>query len=235
MKRTSRKPSSLSESLQRHLNAYAIAASAAGVGMLALANPAEAKIVYTHADVFVFNNHGAFFLDLNHDGTPDFMFVGYQGRTGWTSSIQVTSLAIAPALRRNAIWQSAESTSAAAALRAEVRVGPEAPWITTTRLMGRVSSVSGLRHFIGPWEKGGKGVRNRYLGLKFEIKGKTHYGWARLDFYNPTDALLTGYAYETIANKPIVTGHIKGPDVITLEPGSLGALAAGAVQPHRKK
>ncbi len=46
MKRTSRKPSTLSESLQRHLNAYALAASAAGVGMLALAQPAEAKIVY---------------------------------------------------------------------------------------------------------------------------------------------------------------------------------------------
>jgi hypothetical protein len=43
MNRPSRKPSTLSESLQRHLNAYALAASAAGVGMSALAQPAEAK------------------------------------------------------------------------------------------------------------------------------------------------------------------------------------------------
>jgi hypothetical protein len=42
-------------------------------------------------------------------------------------------------------------------------------------------------------------------------------------------ALLTGYAYETIPNKPIITGKTKGPDAITLAPGSLGALAAGAV------
>jgi hypothetical protein len=38
---------------------------------------------------------------------------------------------------------------------------------------------------------------------------------------------LTGYAYETIPNKPIIAGKITGPDVITLEPGSLGWLALG--------
>jgi hypothetical protein len=53
MNRPSRKPSTLSESLQRHLNAYALAASAAGVGMSALAQPAEAKIVYTKTDVTI--------------------------------------------------------------------------------------------------------------------------------------------------------------------------------------
>jgi hypothetical protein len=39
----------LSESTQRCLNSYALAATAAGVGVLALALPAEAKIVYTAA------------------------------------------------------------------------------------------------------------------------------------------------------------------------------------------
>jgi hypothetical protein len=81
---------------------------------------------------------------------------------------------------------------------------------------------------FGNW----RNVKNRYLGLAFKIKGKTHYGWARLNAafgdYKGVRALLTGYAYETIPNKPIITGRKKGPDVITLEPGSLGALAAGA-------
>ena len=36
------------------------------------------------------------------------------------------------------------------------------------------------------------------------------------------------YAYETVSNKPIIAGKTKDPDVITLEPGSLGGLAAGA-------
>jgi hypothetical protein len=43
-------------------------------------------------------------------------------------------------------------------------------------------------------------------------------------------ATLTGYAYKTIANKPIITGKIKGPDVITLDPATLGHLAVGASQ-----
>jgi hypothetical protein len=44
----------------------------------------------------------------------------------------------------------------------------------------------------------------------------------------PLNATLTGYAYETVPNKPIIAGKTKGPDVITLEPGSLGRLAQGS-------
>ena len=51
---------------EAHLNAYAIAASAAGVGMLALALPAEAKIVYTPAHRYVLLNH-RLGIDLDHD------------------------------------------------------------------------------------------------------------------------------------------------------------------------
>lgn len=42
-----KRPSTLSESLHQRLNSYALAASAAGVGVLALAQPAEARIIYT--------------------------------------------------------------------------------------------------------------------------------------------------------------------------------------------
>ena len=40
---------------------------------------------------------------------------------------------------------------------------------------------------------------------------------------------LTGYAYETVPNKPIIAGKTKGPDVITAQPGGLGRLAQGSV------
>jgi len=79
----------------------------------------------------------------------------------------------------------------------------------------------------GKWNN----VQKRYLGLKFTIHGQTHFGWARLNttcnLYK-VDAVLTGYAYETVGNKPIITGKTKGPDVITVEPASLGHLARGA-------
>jgi hypothetical protein len=48
-----------------------MAASAAGVSALALAMPAEAKIVYTHAH-HVITRGGTYKLDVNHDGTTDF-------------------------------------------------------------------------------------------------------------------------------------------------------------------
>ena len=75
-------------------------------------------------------------------------------------------------------------------------------------------------------------VTGHYLGLKFFIHGKAHYGWARFNVLITIEygigATLTGYAYETIPNKPIIAGKTKGPDVITLQDPSLGHLAQGA-------
>ena len=88
-------------------------------------------------------------------------------------------------------------------------------------------------------------VQDRYLGLKFQIKGKTHFGWARLNVaVHGTSVIgtLTGYAYETIAGKAIIAGATSGPDdaepaaslnkptpnMPTPEPPTLGALAMGA-------
>jgi len=42
------------------------------------------------------------------------------------------------------------------------------------------------------------------------------------------EATMSGYAYETIPNKPITAGKTEGPDVITVQPATLGHLAAGA-------
>ena len=65
--RSARIAADLSASVHHQLNMYVLAASAAGVGMLALAQPAEAKIVYTPAHVILHSN-SVFNLDLNHDG-----------------------------------------------------------------------------------------------------------------------------------------------------------------------
>ena len=87
---------------------------------------------------------------------------------------------------------------------------------------------------LGPWVGKGKGVRNRYLGLKFVIHGKVHYGWARLSVtlghhrqYGDVSGTLTGYAYETIPNKAIITGKTKGQDLIIFQPDTRGGLALG--------
>jgi hypothetical protein len=75
-----------------------------------------------------------------------------------------------------------------------------------------------------------------YLGLRFQVHGKTHYGWARLRVVSNfpderLDATLLGYAYETVPNKAIIAGKTRGADTITLpmetKAGTLGYLALG--------
>jgi len=61
----------MSSPLERRLNAYAIAASAAGVGLLALSPSAEARVIYTPAHLHI-GVDSTLLLDLNHDGIIDF-------------------------------------------------------------------------------------------------------------------------------------------------------------------
>ncbi len=252
-------PSKLSDSVHHQLNMYALAASAAGVGMLALVPPteyllpagvalagllaapeaAQAKIVYTHANKVIprcSSTRLCFKLDLNHDKITDFnFFLSYEaGET----------LAVRPARKtKNQVWGTISTargstgggrtytctSRVASALSSHVSVGPNSVKFQpgNTRMWGYVRNAYCFAG--GQWEN----VKNKYLGLMFHIKGKVHYGWARLS--TTSNPRLTGYAYETIANKPIITGKTKGPDVITLEPGSLGALAAGAARFHSGK
>lgn len=67
-----RNPAVLSESTQRRLGMYALTASAAGVSLLALAQPGEAKVIYTKAHMPI-NPYSQAYIDLNHDGIPDFV------------------------------------------------------------------------------------------------------------------------------------------------------------------
>jgi len=230
--------SKLSDSVHHQLNMYALAASAAGVGVLALAGAAEAKIVYTPARRVIEKN-SYFGIDLNHDGIVDFTIFNSARTFG--------------SFRRNSIiaWPNqlysdgVEGTRFGnsgyiyeAALKQGKPIGHGqyffqkgfmvAQCVHGTHQSGPPCSNRPY-HTLGKWIN----VRNRYLGLNFTIHGKSHYGWARLSVQvskHPFKlrAILTGYAYETVANKAIIAGKTKGPDVITVQPASLGHLAAGA-------
>ena len=82
--------------------------------------------------------------------------------------------------------------------------------------------------YVGNWFPN---VTNRCLALTvfvFFVKGKKHYGWARVSVQatqHPftVTGTLTGYACETIPNKPIKAGQTHDGDEATL-----GRLAQGA-------
>ena len=70
---------------EHRLSMYALAASAAGVGMLALSEPADAKIIYYKANKSI-GLKTTVHLDLNHDGIVDFNLKNTSSRvsfTGW--------------------------------------------------------------------------------------------------------------------------------------------------------
>ena len=202
----------ISDSLHRQLSVYALAAGAAGVGGLVLAQPAEGKIVYTPAHVNIAPNGGLALLDLNHDGIPDFG-LSNNLRTG---SGSLASLKVVQGASANEIWGKGlpcyPGYSCAAALPKGKKVGPKAQFQQDPK-SGLFMVVLEHEGSWGPWLD----VKQAYLGLKFLIDGKTHFGWARLKLtvertHKTITATLTGYAYETIPNKAIITGATKEPD-----------------------
>jgi hypothetical protein len=216
----------LSANLDKKLFAYAAAAGAAGVTLLA--QSAEAKVVYTAANIPL-SSIRFFTLDLNNDGIRDFIFSVFQ-HEGYGLTVQPPKLQ-----PQNAIlgtWK-----DFAPALSSGVTVGPGASFRAERVFMEDQSCRSGCTTF-GPWAH----AQSKYLGLSFIVNGEVHYGWARLNV-NGGDirtSVVTGYAYETDANTAIVTGQTDGADKATpqasapeilnapAQPASLGVLARGA-------
>jgi hypothetical protein len=211
--RFSSTPSRLSASCDRRLSAYALAAGAAGLGLLTLAPPAEAKIVYTPSNLPLMN-HKQVFFDLNNDGINDFSFYG-QSISRRSISTFFFRLTVSPARQGDAIWgiESHEHASCAAHLPRDTQVETKRPFQANRAVLLDWSGGPNGGTAYCPWV--GK-TGTAYLGLKFSIKGQTHFGWARVKVASiyPYNIFLTGYAYETIPNKPISTGKTKGPDEI---------------------
>jgi len=189
--------------------------------MLALTPAAEAKIVYHHVHRVIGPGHN-YSLDLNHDKIIDFniqnSYVHDQTRLGdFLDAAPVAGNAVA------GTYFGDSGTTDAYALRRGALIGPKKPFHGFIM----ASAYDGKEH--GEWVN----VSNRYLGLKFKVKGRIHHGWARLnvvDNYPRITATLTGYAYETVPNKPIVAGNTKGPDDVPLAPAGLGRLAQGSAR-----
>jgi hypothetical protein len=248
MKRLSRPRdmADLSDSLHDRLNTYALAAGAAGVSVLALAQPTEAKIVYTRVHRVIDYSHRRYSLDLNHDGIKDFRISATVSGNRCGLSFKLYEVPTK--------GNSAEGTNDVRALYAGSRIGNSQGFYGGKGMMARAYVGSFNGHcdgnvYLGSW----RNATDRYLGLVFRIHGKIHYGWARLSvtflgfnhYLGGWRGTLTGYAYETIPGKSIIAGKTKGsaderdPEELApvslirpirkpSQPASLGMLALGA-------
>lgn len=224
----------LGRHLEKNLIAYAAAASA---GLLSTALPAEAEIIYTPSNTpmtIARQNNGVTFttLDLNNDGIPDFTFA--ISSTAHFSSIGYTTrarfyLKVIPGQAGNEAVQGAQAPTASA-VPAGVKIGPQEKFAPGDLYMVNQAYVrGGTARSSGTWQK----VEFAYVGLKILIDGQVHYGWARIKFPYPYAyqyPSIYGYAYESTPNQPIATGQTSGSESSsnTVEPASLGMLAAGA-------
>ena len=227
-----RAPRSFAVPLHRQLNIYALAAGAAGIGVLVCPAPAEAEIVFTPTHTVL--SRGSLDIDLNHDGVVDFTL--YDGLHHTGINTQVFRLYANPVHQGSGV--EGASFRSVLALNGGSPIGSNQQF--SGRLMGSFCSFNGTSTVClgGNWLD----VGDRYLGLKFTVKGKTHYGWARLNLtyglQQGITATLTGYAYETIPDKSIIAGATKGPkdgtrpqaflDTGLTELAMLGVLALGA-------
>jgi hypothetical protein len=203
--KSTKHPTKLKPQLDKNLLAYALAASAAGVGILITAEPAEARIVATPANISIPENGGIIEFDVNGDGIPDFglsahiyEFAGAPPMGNFTSWLRVV-----PAQAGNAVWAvSSQKDQCAAAVRGGVSVDDVRPFKPESLVMLEAAgSYTHGRKSYCPW----RNENPPYLGLKFLINGEVHYGWARVNAALRATT-LTGYAYETIPDKPIAAG-----------------------------
>jgi len=211
---------------------YSVAALAAGVSMLAMAQSADAEVVITRANLPV-TYLSWVTLDLNNDGTDDFRFlVPIYGDFSYSANVTV-----APLTGGEVVGSPHWFGPYASALFRGAKIGPSAHFssgvnthsgVTIERIKG---TFRGATHLYGNW-KGNP--HNGYLGVKFLINGETHFGWVRLSVTStfPLNTYITGYAYETVAGKKILAGI--PPKQATPEIGenqtsgpSLGMLALG--------
>jgi hypothetical protein len=230
-----RSHSRLAPTLDRQLLAYAAAATAAGIGLLA--QPAEAKIVYTAANTTIQGNGGSLNLDLNNDGIADFIISnGFPEGVRHPEGAFNYGLNVYPGQAGNEIWGvlSAKGWECAAALPPSVKVGPgDAFQSKSVPLFQASGSYTRGDTEHCPWASKRRGA---FLGLKFVVDGETHYGWAHVTI-GGSSTVLNGYAYETVPNRPLLTGKTSGPvesgasfapaNPVVQQPATLSLLAQG--------
>jgi hypothetical protein len=224
-----RKPVKLSPSTRGKLDMYGLAAAAAGIGLAALSSPAQAEVVFTPAHQQIGDN--GVILDLNHDGIADFK-IQQAGFFARGAGVVVYSH------QSNRVFGTASQRNFVSMLPLGYTVGPN----STRFKRGAASSIypmpkkfmyyctenSGGKSCAGPWDKGTNGG---YVGFKFSINGEVHYGWARLKVTvkQPNfqiSVYLTGYAYETVANQPIITGQTSGTSGSSAQESKTSATSA---------
>ena len=229
VRRKNRFPISLDRRLDHKLLSYTVAASAAGVSMMALSQLSQAEIVYTPTNQSI-PPGGSINLDLNNDGITDFRIQADFASCAFTQNCWIQALKIYPSAANGVLASLGGANRFAQALSPFARVGPGENSVRAGLYMDYCKATLTSFRYSGSFFQGA-----HYLGLVFSINGQTHYGWARfrvdVKFHCNAHIVMTGYAYETIPGEPIRAGETVNRTASAAQrpQATLGALAAGSV------
>tara|TARA_B100000809_G_scaffold117877_1_gene116243 strand:+ start:1052 stop:1879 length:828 start_codon:yes stop_codon:yes gene_type:complete len=183
--------------LSKQLAKYgALTAAIAGVA------DASGQIAYTDITPdFSGGVGGEYFLDLDSDGTNDFRI--FHNNASSSSS----GILISPLTASNDVLGSAGTPYAYPFVlnSGDAISSGGTAWNNNGFSAGFQSLNYGSSCSAGNW----CGVTDGFIGLRFNIGGSTHYGWARLDIPNDNSQAWTvkDFAYNQTANTSITAGQ----------------------------
>ncbi len=237
----------LLDNFRQRITFYSTAALAAGVSLLALAQPAAGEVVTIHKTLFLGNGADGsppVQIDFNNDGVVDISFNQFSETYGSGAQAMV----LRPPAGAGVITKGQGSRGPyALALLRGAQVGPSAHFNAQSDIIERSFRPTTAGSQCGTGEKlyghFPGDIPDRFVGVRFLINGGTHYGWVRMSVDTTMDgcflgAKVTAYAYETVPNKKITIGS--STSAATEEDGqsqnsanafvrpSLGLLALGA-------
>jgi hypothetical protein len=150
----------ISSTLEKHLATYMMVAAATGVGILALAQPAEAEIVYTATNQ-VLNGRDQVTVDFDNNGVTDMSF--HLSSRGYGTAL------FAEAGQNHFM----NGFSAGQVLPWGKRIGPKGSF------SAQAVFLAGANHHFGSCVTyGGYWVNKKgfYLGVQFSIGSEIHFG-----------------------------------------------------------
>jgi hypothetical protein len=222
------------ERLEKSLVKYVVDATAAGVGLLALATPANADTISQSVRINIplphpigvsgSTPHWRARPDQGQGSAPLSHFSFKTSRSCIHGPDPGPGAAIVT--RFNALGKAASDQLMIGPLKKGATIGPGGAFARSGVMVSsiRINDTSGCQS--GPFGGGRGGPwlgATGYMGLEFDINGEPHFGWAQLTVLGINDITVDGEFYNPVANQGIGAG-----DTTSIpEPGTLGLLALG--------
>lgn len=195
------------------------------------AGTAYTQVIYHDIDDITIEQGDTLSLDLDGDGTRDFIFrVGEFSITGsWTYGLMfgdITYLGIGGPSNK-AICVTSAYYYNAVALDYGQTIG------STGNFAGSAASYNDAvlaADFFGTYYGYFGNAGDKYIGVQFKIGTGLHYGWIRVNVsVHPITITLKDYAYDGTPDMPIVAGDTVGPEtgIAESDNGIISAYSSG--------